>query len=548
MSPTLIPDAGRLRLECLSATDAVIRMVVASTQQEAPCPVCRRTSSRIHSHYVRTLADLPWNGVAVRLQLTVHRFFCAAEDCRRRIFAEQLPSVAAPYARRTIRLTEVLELIGFALGGEAGARVVKGLSMQASPDTLLRVIRATDLPERETPRVLGVDDFSFRRGRTYGTILIDLERHCRVDMLPDRTAESLVAWLTAHPGVEIMGRDRGGAYADGARRGAPDALQVTDRFHVVANLREALERLLTRNHGWLGQAAAALVATAQPAAVAARAPAVRERGPPRQTRLQREAEASRTSRLARYEEVRALHEQGMSVRAIAQQLGRSRQTVTRFAKAETFPERVPRSPQCSRVDRYAAYLRRRWNEGCQNAAQLWRELRAQGFTGSRPAVGRWVRRWRTGRGRSGPPARDSPTSPAPPTIRARSPRQASWLMVLTPSDLDPEDQAYLEQLVQLSHEVATAYPLAQQFGQLVRERDQAALEPWLGAAEQTQLPELVGFAAGIRRDQAAVDQMLLTNWSNGQTEGQINRLKLLKRQMYGRAKFDLLRRRVLHAS
>src|SRR6266571_8430204 len=126
MSPTLIPDAGRLRLECLSATDAVIRMVVASTQKEAPCPVCRRTSSRIHSHYVRTLADLPWNGVAVRLQLTVHRFFCAAEDCRRRIFAEQLPSVAAPYARRTIRLTEVLELIGFALGGEAGARVVKG--------------------------------------------------------------------------------------------------------------------------------------------------------------------------------------------------------------------------------------------------------------------------------------------------------------------------------------------------------------------------------------------------------------------------------------
>jgi transposase len=222
--------------------------------------------------------------------------------------------------------------------------------------------------------------------------------------------------------------------------------------------------------------------------------------------------------------------------------------VTRFAQAETFPERVPRSPQGSKVDRYEEYVRRRWNEGCQNAAQLWRELRAQGFTGSRSALGRWVRRWRTGRGRSGPPARDSPTSPAPPTVQARSPRQASWLLVLAPSDLDPEDQAYLEQLVQLSHEVATAYPLAQQFGRLVRERDQAALEPWLGAAEQTQVPELVGFAAGIRRDQAAVDQMMLTEWSNGQTEGQINRLKLLKRQMYGRATFDLLRQRVLHAS
>lgn len=189
---------------------------------------------------------MPWNGVAVRLQLTVHRFFCTTEGCPRQIFAERLPTIAALHARHTVRLTQAFELIGFALGGEAGARVLAGLAMTVSPDTVLRLIRRALLPPRGTPRVLGIDDFAFRRGRRYGTILVDLERHCRVDLLPDRTAETVASWLRDHPGIEIVVRDRAEAYAGGVTQGTSSAVQVADRFHLVKNLSEALQDLFNR--------------------------------------------------------------------------------------------------------------------------------------------------------------------------------------------------------------------------------------------------------------------------------------------------------------
>lgn len=547
MPPTLLPNPTLLRLDYLSAADSLITLTLATKRQHADCPLCHCPSLRVHSHYVRTLADLPWNGVPVRLRLTIRRFFCDTDHCRRRIFAERLAGVAAPHARRTLRLTEALELIGFALGGEAGARVVKGLSMEVSLDTLLRLIRAAELPERDTPRVLGVDDFAFRRGRKYGTLLIDLERHVRVDMLPDRTADSLAAWLLEHPGVEVLSRDRGGSYADGGRRGAPEAVQVADRFHVLANLREALEHLLIRKHRSLKEAATAL--TKQDKREAEEQPPEEELpAPAPQTRDQQLAQARRARRLARYEEVRRMQAEGWSLRAIARQMGLARQTVCRFAHAEVFPERTPRARYSSITDPYEPYLRQRWNEGCQDAAQLWREIRQQGFTGSCSNLRVRLAQWRSRPARSGRPAPGSRGPPAPPAISPRSPRQASWLLVRLPGDVDREDQTSLEQLCRLCPEVAAAYSLAQEFGRLVRARDHPALERWLLTAEQTQVPELVGFVAGMRRDQAAVEQMLLTEWSNGQLEGQVNRLKLLKRAMYGRAKFDLLRRRVLHAS
>ena len=548
MSPTLLPAPNRLHLDYLSAFDDVITMVVAAIGDEAHCPLCDQPSARIHSHYTRLAADLPWNGVAVRLRLTTRRFFCSNDDCHRKIFTERLPDLIAPYARRTLRLTEALELIGFALGGEAGARALVGLSMRASPDTVLRVIRNAVLPEPETPRILGVDDFALRRGRKYGTILIDLQRRCRVDVLADRTAETLANWLGAHPGVEVISRDRGGAYAEGGRRGAPEAEQVADRFHVLANLREALERLVTRKHRALREAAAALTKEADGETAEQDVPEEDESIPEPATRHERQAQDRRGRRVARYEEVRRLRATGLSLRAIADQVGLNRQTVQRFANAETFPEQQVRAPYPSVADPYEAYLRRRWNEGCHNATQLWREVRAMGFTGSRSGLTERLSRWRTtpARCRHGP--RGSPAPPAPPVIRPRSPRQVSWLLVRSPDDLDSEDHAYLEELTRLCPAVAAAQPLAQEFGRLVRERDQPALDRWLDAVNESDLPELRSLAAGLRRDRQAIDQMLLTDWSNGQCEGQINRAKLLKRQMYGRAKFDLLRQRILHAA
>ena len=243
---TLLADAEAIRLDCIRPSGGTITLAVRTAASQAICPCCKRRTSLIHSRYVRRVADLPWHGVAVRLELHTRRFRCQNSLCKQRIFCERLPGVVAHYARKTGRLNAALELIGFALGGEAGARLAGELGLIVSPDTLLRRLRQSFQEERTTPRIIGVDDFAFRRGQRYGTLLVDLERRRPIDLLPDREAETLSAWLKAHPGIEIVTRDRSRTYASGITVGTPAAVQVADRWHLLKNLREALEQFLKR--------------------------------------------------------------------------------------------------------------------------------------------------------------------------------------------------------------------------------------------------------------------------------------------------------------
>lgn len=550
-----MPHLAGSRLDEIRVEEDQVTLVVSLIRRTARCPVCGRRSRRVHSRYQRTLADLPWSARPVVLWVRVRRFRCSNRGCPRAIFAERLPHLGPVRARRTPAQRRALESIGFALGGAAGARLAGDLALPASRATLLRYIRAAPLPVSDTPRVLGVDDWAWRRGQRYGTILVDLEQRRPVDLLPDRTAESLTIWLREHPGIEVISRDRAGAYADGARQGAPEATQVADRFHLLANVGATLERVLGNKRSALSAAAAAVdqaateCATSTPVVPAVIAVTV----PPRRTRTQQDQQARRAERLARYDAVVTLDKQGWSQSAISDHLGLERKTIRRYLRAEAFPERARPSVRPSILAPYEASLRERWTAGCHNAQTLWQEIRRQGFTGGAAIVRRHVAAWRTGPARRGRSAQQAPADgtacpPAPQPTRVLSPRQARWLLLRPEEDLDPEEQAYRVHLLDADAEIRGAHQLADDFGGLVRMRDRASFAAWLERAAASTLAELRSFAAGIRRDQAAVEAALSSEWSNGQTEGQINRLKYLKRQMFGRANFDLLRRRVLKAA
>ncbi len=533
----LLPDQQLLHpLGALVAPEA-ITVVAVTVSPTAACPRCGTLSVRVHSRYMRYFADLPCGGVPVRLNLHTRRFFCDAPACPQRLFTERLPTVAAPHARRTCRLSETHQELAHGLGGEPGARLCARLGMAVSGDTLLRELAGKTPPTGEAPRVLGVDDWALRKGHRYGTILVDLERGEVIDLLPDREAETLAAWLTTHPGVEIIARDRAGAYAEGARQGAPDAQQVADRWHLLRNLVEALEAAVAREEPALQHAARPepTVSPPTPAPVPAAAPEGEEERPA--PRAARDRERRRERKRAVFETVRRLHGEGHSILAIARQTGKDPRTVRKYVRAAAFPEPKQRG-RASGFARFQAYLERRWAEGCHNAAQLWRELREQGYRGSRSTVRQWLSAWRAPRA----PGERSPRAARAPVP---APRTVAWWLVRPVEHLTAEQAAYLDRLKQQAPRLELAQSLTLEFFALVRQREGEKLEAWTARVGASGVAELRSFVASLRRDWEAVVAGLTLAWSTGPVEGQINRLKGLKRAMFGRAGLPLLRARVL---
>lgn len=548
MNNTLLADPNAIRLDKIVAEPESLTLVVMATRRSAECPRCGASSKRVHSRYVRTVADLPCSGLAVRLRLGTRRFRCANSLCPQYIFCERLPSIVARYARRTSRLNSALVLIGFALGGRPGARLASQLAMRTSRHILLKLIRQASTQQAEPSAILGIDDWALRKGRTYGTILVDLEKHRVLDLLPDRTAETAAAWLASQAGIQVVSRDRATAYAEAATRALPQATQIADRWHLLKNTTEMLDRVLQRHGRKVREASKAvfdewtgslMVAAATPEAT------------PNLTREEKLKQQHRERRLARYEEVMALYQQGVRLRAIARTLRLSRNTVTKYVRAGEFPERRPERRRPSMVDEFSTYLARRWAEGCRSSVQLWRELRERGYKGGHSGFWDYFRRWR--------PATDDQPSPLegtrvhmrfgarrPPKTTAIGTRAAAWLLQQNEGELRPDQQRFIAHLHEQTPELAVATKMVARFRQIIRKRQVYQLDAWLSEAAESGITELRNFAQALRRDYAAVKAALEHGWSNGQVEGQINRLKNIKRQMFGRAKFDLLRARVLH--
>jgi transposase len=547
----VFPHLAGMSVERVEEEGGGVWIWARSRRGDAACPDCATVSVAVHSRYQRRLADQPVGGRPVWILLAVRRFFCRDSGCARRTFAEQFEDVAGRRRRRTTSLLGMLGPIGWALAGRAGARLAARMAVAVSRMTLLRLMRARRERPVVAPRVLGIDDFALRRGRVYASVLLDMDTHRPIDVLPDRTADTFAAWLRAHPGVQLICRDRAGAYAEGARAGAPDAIQVADRFHLWQNLGEAVERTIVAHRCCLPEPkpdpkpdpevpaavtsaeASTTVPTAVPTATPDTSQPVSD-GVLDACGRERRLVVRTRERFAAVQELRA---QGMSLGAISRQLRLDHGTVRRFAHASSVDELLVKAiNRTSRLDRFKPYVNQRWNDGCHDAAQLHAELQAQGWTGSVQTVRRYVHAFRT-------TTTPVTSAPAPPKPR----RVVRWIMT-NPDNLSTGDAVQLKEILARCPELDATAGHVRDFAVMMRELRGDRLDNWMRRVQGDDLPALHSFVTGIKRDQDAVVAGLTLPWNSGPVEGAVTRIKLLKRLGYGRASLDLLRRRILQGT
>jgi transposase len=495
----------------------------------------------VHSGYVRQVQDGPLGGRPVLIRLAVRRFFCGNPACPLRTFAEQAEGLTARYRRRSLPLLGLLAQIGLALAGRAGARLAAVLGISVHRTTLLGLVGALpEPPVSAAPLILGVDDFALRKGRVYGTVLVDITTGKAIGLLPGREAATLEAWLRAHPGAQVICRDRAGSYAEGARSGAPGAVQVADRWHLWHNLGEYAEKTVVAHRGCLTGPGSASDGPAGPGpeqAGAAAGPAAPPAEPDGLRDVCGQERVLVTRTRERHAAIHQLLAAGHSQAATARTLGLNPETVRRFAREpDVAALLVTATSRESKLDPHKPWIRQRWNEGTTDASVLHAELQERGWTGSVQAVARYVR-----------PFRALPAAP-PPAPAVPKTRQITRWLLSPPAALTDDELTQLAGIRARCPHLNTLAAHVTSFAEMMTGLHGCRLHQWLADVEADDQPQLHSFATGIRRDLQAVTAGLTLPYSSGPVEGNVNRIKAIKRQMYGRAGFALLRKRVLLAT
>lgn len=556
---TQILGTALVPTDLVFAPDLIV-VALASRTASAPCPVCGQRSDHAHSRYRRVLADLPICGRQLALVLRLRKFLCPNAGCPRRIFCERVHGLAATHARSTTRLVHLQRTLGLALGGEPGSRLAAELAVPTSGDTILRRVKAAFAQPETSYRVIGIDDFAPRKGRTYGTILVDLQRGRVIDLLDGRDGAPVAVWLKSHPGIEIITRDRWAAYANACTTAAPKATQVADRFHLIGNIRELVERLFEQ-HASAPDAALepppavtpdpcaatqpipgissdSTPATAMPATppcdpndLAAHA---NESPPPAPAKVSHRQQQRQNC----FDEVRRLRLADRSVRQIARELRISPKTVLSYMHRERCPNWNPGTRRATRLDGLQAKVDAFIQEGGRTASVLFRRLKDHGCRSSYDAVRRFFARRLQAAGIA--PVH---SGRGPPRLRRPSARQLSFEFVRRAKE---RSEDAVERMAKLNPipQLCDALKLANELVEMTRGQSKVPLVDWLSRADTSASGSVRSFAEALRTDAAAVQAALSTPWSNGPVEGQVNRLKSIKRSMYGRAGLALLRARV----
>lgn len=493
---TFLPLPEGLRITEIERRETCLLIKVLSERASACCPLCQHSSDSLHSRYQRQLKDVPCGGQAVSLQLTVHKFFCHNQACQRKIFTERLPTFVEPWAQMTVRLVQALQAIGLATSGSLGTRLAARLGISTSWMTIIRHIM--DLVAASTPSVttLGIDDFSFKRGRKFGTILVDLSSHQVIDLLPERAVESAAAWMRDHPEIEYVSRDRGNDYAQAARDGAPQATPVADRFHLYKNLVEAIEPAVARCYKEIRKELPPLPSLRVPKAKEWRPAPDPAHEHQRQSRLAKNQE--------RFDYMVELQKLGIPQDEVARRLGVTTRTVQNWNKQGSCPGNKRRRKRRSLFDPYAAYVLKRWREGWKKGSLLYREIKEKGYSGTERQMYRFLKTLK----------QEPVELPAPPVLNRVSVREAVWLIARPFDDLEAGERTDLSELCQASTQLATLHMLVQSFGRIVRKREGHRLEDWRKQVTESGIAEVQRFAKGLERDKEAVLAGLTLVYSN----------------------------------
>jgi len=509
---SLVPTGFVVESAFCQADSIVIR--VRSLTSFGLCPSCGTVSRRVHSHYRRCVTDLPLSGRIVQLVVATRRFRCDAVLCGRQIFTERFPEgVLEPSARRTTRLDCIVQHLGLALGGRPAALFARRLMLPVSNDTLLRVVRRRSRPRSDPLKVIGIDDWAWRRNHRYASIICNLERRRIVTLLPDREPATAQAWFAAHPTIGIIARDRGGGYGEAAARALPHAVQVADRWHLMENASRAFLDAVRKS---MRQIRSAIGATTINAKLLTAAERIQYEGYLRR-------EQTNTTILA-------LSKNGMAIKQIARQTGYSRKLVRQVIRGER--NDVFRTRQGS-LDVHLPWLDDQWASGCRTGAELWRRLTARGFRGSLRVVGEWATR-----------RRRAEKADAENLQRIPSARTIARLMTIGRDTLSKAETVTIAAIEAGVPTLVEAREIIAEFHMMIRRKAAAELTPWIDRARASLV---ASFASGVSKDEAPVRAAITLPWSNGQTEGQITRLKLVRRQMYGRGNIDLLQARLIGA-
>lgn len=526
----MLPTQLKLKQLSENKTDTNLLMFFSSIQKCSPYPMCGKNSHRIHSHYSRSLADLPISEKIVHFKLSARRFFCANQTCIRKIFTERFAVEIQPYARRLDRCKELLQNVGFEVGGNKGALISRIVGNPVSSSTILRLIQELEVEEASTTSgVIGVDDWAFKKGRNYGTIIVDLEQRKVIDLLPDREAETLKLWLLKHPEVHTVSRDRASAYSKGIKEGTEGAIEVADRYHLQVNLRDAFKKVLHKHSRALKETFIALSR-----------PGDKERMLEVEKPFKPVKSTTNSERQLKFEKAKELHQQGYGVKTIAKMLQAGPRTIRKHIQYDEFPQRQAPAiiSGSTNFHNFREYLLTFY--GKHDYQTLYAHICNNGFSGKYTQfcanMNRYIK-----------PDSDNPSLPKLAPIKTWSTSKISFMIFQSEDLLRKTDQTFLKFLYNKVPEIKAAAEMAIEFKNLFKNKEEGSLEKWLIGAL---LPEsgLQSFARGIKRDYNAINQAVISTISNGQVEGQVNKLKNIKRLMYGRASFPLLKKMVLHGA